>query len=300
MLAAVGRETFMFRILLALVALVGLFVPSTLRADAFDNYTNPILRKVPDDKSALRLEKVTPAQLNEHGGLLPGTTGAFLVVRTNERRMSRLLVQPARQKLVAGGSVPILLVDRFVTYREGEERTIYAQGQNLRLFDGFQLSLDLGQIVPDNVGGDVRFVISGDKTFVEAIGKAELYLLTKEIPEATPKKAAKLVVGAAFEPRYFNGVYHLYDDGRRSGKLHLKVADNGDVSGHFYSDKDGRKYEVEGKVGNPNHSLRFHITFPRTIQEFQGWLFTGDGRALTGFARLEQRETGFYALRAED
>jgi hypothetical protein len=289
----------MHRLTFALATIAAFLAPAALWADTFDNYTNPILRKVPTDKAALRLDRATEAHFIEHAGLLPGTTGAFVVVRTNEGRMSRLLVQPARQKLASGGSVPILLIDRFVTYREGEDRTIVAKQQGLRLFDGFQLSLDLGQVVPEKVGGDVRFGVDGDKTFLEPVGKAELYLLTKQMPEATPKKPTRLVVGATFEPRYINGVYQLHDDGRRSGKLHLKVAENGDVTGHYYSDKDGRKYEVEGKVGNPNHSLRFHITFPQTIQEFHGWLFTGDGRALTGFSRLEQRETGFYALRVE-
>jgi len=290
----------MYRIALCLAVLAALPVPSTIRADAFDNYTNPILQKATAGKSVEALKQVTPAQLAEHAGLLPGTTGAFLIVRTNEGRLARLLVQPARQKVAGNGSVPIVLIDRFVTFREGEERTIQAHGKSLRLFDGFLLSLDLGQVVPAKVGGDLRFVARGEQTFLEPVGKADLYLLTRQLPEATPKRPAKLVAGTAFEPRYFNGVYQLYDDGRRSGKLHLKLADNGDVSGYYYSDKDGRKYEVEGKVGSPNHSVRFHITFPHTVQDFHGWLFTGDGRALTGFSRLEQRETGFYALRVQD
>ena len=47
------------------------------------------------------------------------------------------------------------------------------------------------------------------------------------------------------------GTYRLLDDGRRSGSLTLKVADNGDVTGSFYSDKDGKKYDVTGKIGTP-------------------------------------------------
>ncbi|MCS7047452.1 MAG: hypothetical protein NZO58_13930, partial [Gemmataceae bacterium] len=86
----------------------------------------------------------------------------------------------------------------------------------------------------------------------------------------------------------------------RSGTLHLKVADNGQVSGAFYSDKDGSKYEVEGKIGNPNHTITFLITFPRTVQHFTGAMFTGDGKAIAGFARLQERETAFYAVRIEE
>ena len=47
-------------------------------------------------------------------------------------------------------------IDRFVTFKEGEERTVVAEGKNLRLFAEFQLNLDLGQVVPGSVGGDIR------------------------------------------------------------------------------------------------------------------------------------------------
>jgi hypothetical protein len=100
---------------------------------------------------------------------------------------------------------------------------------------------------------------------------------------------------------YFNGAYKLYDDGRRSGTMHLKVADNGVVTGHFFSDKDGQKYDVDGKINkDAKNMIEFLITYPRTSQSFTGYLFTGDGKALTGYSRIENRETGFYATRIED
>jgi hypothetical protein len=150
------------------------------------------------------------------------------------------------------------------------------------------------------VTADVRFVAVDGKVALEPLGKAEMFIVTRPLPGAKPKKSPKVVIGAAFEPRYFNGTYKLYDDGRRSGTLHLKVAADGEVTGAYYSDKDGQKYEVEGKVGRPNHMIQFRVTFPRSMQHFQGWMFTGDGRAITGTSRLQERETGFYALRQEN
>ena len=97
--------------------------------------------------------------------------------------------------------------------------------------------------------------------------------MTQPLPEAAPRKAARPEIGATFEPRFFNGKYTLYDDGRRSGTLVLKVLDGGAVTGAYYSGKDGKKYEVSGKVGNPPHAIQFTVTFPRTTQTFQGWLF---------------------------
>jgi hypothetical protein len=57
---------------------------------------------------------------------------------------------------------------------------------------------------------------------------------------------------------------------------------------------------VTGRVGATPHSVSFTIRFPRSEQTFQGWLFTGDGKALTGYSRLLTREAGFYAVRVEE
>jgi hypothetical protein len=282
-----------------LIAASSLALSGAASADSFDNYTNPLLAKLAQSANAEKVKQLTPEQMVEHSRALPGLTACFLVVKTNDGRMAKLLVQPARQKITVDESMPILLIERFVTFRDGDEKTILSQGQNVRVFDGFRFHLDLGQIVPEKLGGDLRFVVNGDKVYVESLGKAQMFLVTKHLAEANPKKSEKMVVGAAWEPRYFGGTYKLYDDGRRSGELQLRVADNGEVTGFFYSDKDGQKYEVDGKIGTPNHAIKFRVTFPRTIQFFEGFAFTGNGQAITGSSRLEDRDTGFYAVRKE-
>ncbi len=276
-------------------------MPAVSLADPFDNYINTILKTIPDSKSAEKITKLTPELMTQHNRALPGITATFVVVKTNDNRYAKLLVLHGRQKLSDQDSLPIILVDRYVTYREGEDRTIHAIGQNVRLFDDFRFNLDLGQVVPKNVGADVRVGVAGDGfPYLETVGKAEMYVITKHLPAANPVKPAKLVVGAQFEMRYFNGSYKLYDDGRRSGTMTIKVAENGEIAGHYYSDKDGAKYEVSGKVSNnPQHRVEFLVTYPRTTQFFTGFLFTGDGKAITGTSRLEMRETGFYAVRIE-
>jgi hypothetical protein len=271
-----------------------------LHADAFDRYKNPMLAKAAAAPGVKELKQLSADQIADYDHVLPGATGALIVVQTNEGRYSKLLIQAARQKVAAKSSVPILLIHRYVTYREGQERAIQADGKNVSLFDGFHLNLDIGQIVPVSLAGDLRFVSQEDKIYVEPLGKAKLYLLTKPLAEAAAKKSAKPIIGDPFEPRYFNGTYKLQDDGRRSGTLTLQVADDGEVTGAYYSDKDGRKYEVSGKIGTAKHSVRFTVKFPRAEQVFQGWLFTGDGKALAGLSRLQDREAGFYALRVED
>ncbi len=280
---------------LAVAAL--LLLPGAVHADAFDRYTNPILRKVPAADGAREVRQLTPGEITDLQRVLPDSPGAFLVVHTNDGRWSKLLVQAARQKLADGRHVPILFVERFVTYKEGTEQTVQASGKRVSLFPGFRFSLDLGQVVTEELGGDLHLAADGGKARTEAVGKAQLYVVGKPLPEAAPKKTTKLVVGDTFEPRYFTGTYHLHDDGRRSGKLVLKVEEGGEVTGAYYSDKDGEKYDVTGKLGTPVNTIDFTIKFPRTEQTFHGWLFTGNAQALTGYSRLLDRELGFYALR---
>jgi hypothetical protein len=285
----------------ALSCLVVVIVAFAARADVFDNYINPILAKAVDGPNLKEIKQISSEELQDHERVVPGAEGAVLIVRTNGGRYAKLAVQAgARQKIGGGKTLPILIVDRYVAFKEGEERTVAASGAGLRLFPGFRLSLDLGQIVPEELGGDLRFVADGDKTRVEPLGDAKLYLLTKHIPETNPKKTDKVVVGEKFEPRFFSGKYKLHDDGRRSGDLVLKVDDDGTITGAYYSDKDGAKYDVAGRVGTPNHSVQFTVKFPQAEQTFQGWLFTGDGKYLTGSSHLNEREAGFYAVRVEE
>lgn len=269
-------------------------------ADAFDNYTNPLLNKVMESDAVKEVKRVTPDDLLDNDRVLPGVDGAVLIVRTNQGRNAKLVAHPARQKTDMTHSVATLLIDRYVTYKEGEERTVAASGKNLVLFPGFRVSFDMGQVVPEALGGGLRFVADGDKSYAEPVGKAKLYLLVKPLPEATPKKPEKLVIGEKFEPRYFNGKYKLYDDGRRSGELVLKVDDDGSVSGAYYSDKDGSKYDVRGKIGTPDYSIQFTVQFPRAEETFQGYLFTGDGKHLAGSSRMNDRDAGFFATRIEE
>jgi hypothetical protein len=272
---------------------------SKARADVFDLYTNPALAKAAGGKDAKEVKQLTPADVVDHDRVLPRIPSAFLVVRTNGGRYAKLLVQAGKQKVGAQKAVHILSIERFVTYKEGEERTVLASGKGQSLYAGFRFSLDLGQVVPEEVGGDLRFVVDGNKVHAEPVGKAKLYLVTKYDPAVEPKKGAKFVMGAAFRPGHFNGTFRLHDDGRRSGKLVLKVDDDKRVSGSYYSDKDGSKYEVTGKLGTPAHAIEFTIKLPRTEQTFKGMLFTGDGKAIAGTSRLTDREAAFYAVREE-
>lgn len=288
-----------YRVCLLALGLLG--SPALVRADLFDSCTNPILAKLIASDHVKEIKLLTPDLITDNDRVLPNVPAALLLVQTSEGSMSKLLVQSARQKLAEEGAfLPTLRVERYVTFKPGEERAVLASGQALTLFPGYRLSLEMGQVVPEDVGGDVRYVVTGNRVGLIPLGKARMFLVLKPPADVLPRKGPRLVVGEKFDPSYMNGTYKLHDDGRRSGKLTLKVEEDGSIAGHYFSDKDGSKYEVRGRILMPKHALQFTIQFPRSEQVFTGWLFTGDGQVLTGSSRLQEREAGFYAVRLDE
>ncbi len=285
-----------------LLLIAALILAAPARADHFEHYINPVLDKaVQDGKLVKEYKELTASQIADAGEVLADTSDAFLIVRTNEDRWAKLLVQQARQRIGKDKQTPMLLIEKYVTFKEATERTVKAKGENIHVYPGMRMNLDLGQFVSESLGGDILVEAADKDGFkLKPLGNAKLYVLTKPVPDVVPKKPARLVVGATFEIRYFNGEYKLFDDGRRSGKLKLAVNESGEVTGAFYSDRDGAKYEVFGKAGDPQHQIRFTIKFPQVEQSFTGFLFTGNGKAIAGTTKLQNREAGFYAERIEE
>ena len=268
-------------------------------ADQFEYYTQQVLTKAIEDKALQEVPSLTTEEVEKHMNVLSDSQGAFVVVETNDHRMAKLLLQPARQRL-GSDQVPMFLIEKYTTFREGTERAVKAVGSNVHLYGASLLQLDNGQIVPAKLGGDLTAVEADGKLTLKPVAKAKLYLLAKAIPGVVPKKKPKLAMGEEFQIRYFNGTYKLHDDGRRTGTLKLVATEDGEVSGTYTSDKDGRDYEVKGKIGQPQHSIAFEIKYPAAKQTFAGHLFTGNGKVIAGTSTLSERNTGFYAERIEE
>jgi hypothetical protein len=282
-----------------LTAAVLLLTLPAARADTFDRYTNPVLGKATDNLPGVQEVKRVPAEELARAQVLPETSSALLIVKTNGGRYAKVLAQPAQQK-AEKGTVPMVLLERFACFKPEQDQALEADGRNVRLYPGFLFSLDLGQVVPAEVGGDLKFVVADGAQALEPVGKARLFLVTKPVAGTETQKTAKPTAGGPFDPAFFNGTYKLHDDGRRGAKLTLKVEADGNVSGTYVSDDSGRTYEVYGKVGNPKHQIEFAVKFPQTEQHFTGWLFTRDAKAITGSCRMQDRDFGFYALRVDE
>ena len=291
---------------LGMAALVTLTLLDGVRADAFDNYTAPIIAKAPGADGVKEIAELTPDPILANDEVLPKPEGALIVVYTNGNRWAKLLVTAAAQKLQTGPGaaseiVPVLRIERFVTFREASERAVKASGQAISVFPGFQFHLDMGQVIPAKYAGDLS--VSEPKPLaisVKPVGKAKMYLITKPLPDAAVKLDQKLEFCGKFEAKYFNGTFKLFDDGRRAGTLRLKIDGNNDVTGTFVSDLDGREYEVRGSVGKPNHKILFTIQFPQTQQQYEGMMFTGNGKVIAGTSKLQEKEAGFYATRVHE
>ena len=290
----------MSRTVMLLAALGTLAVVPVAWADAFDPYITPVLAKAIGSDSVKELKELTPDMIGDNDRVLKNISAAFVIVRTNENRLAKLLVVAARQKVVgADKDIPMLLIERFVTYKDGEEQTILTSGKNVALFPGFRFNLDLGQIVPAELPADLQFVAEGETIARALSARRSCTSSRSRCRTSSRRKAPSWWSARSLRSADFNGTFKLNDDGRRSGKLVLKVEDDGTIGGAYYSDRDGAKYDVYGQIGKPSHSIQFTIKFPRTEQVFNGWLFTGDGKFLAGTSRMQDREAGFIAVREE-
>jgi hypothetical protein len=287
---------------LLLTSVVALFMVSHVaHGDVFDRYTNHVLGQAIGQPGVIELTLLTAEQANEAPKLVPGSNSALILVRTSNGFNAKLLVQFARQKF-ADRVFPVLVIERFVTYRPGTERSIAAEGRNIHLYPGYVFHLEIGQIVPGEIGGDLRFDIDPKKGEVlQSLGKARLYLITRSLAGTEIKKSARPAPDDPYRPEFFNGSFRLYDDGRRSGLLRLQVDAEGNLSGEFLSDATGNKYPVSGKVGpNPRHLVQFTIKFPQSVQHFSGYIFTRGGAAICGTSKFQERDAGFYAIRVDE
>jgi hypothetical protein len=233
-------------------------------------------------------------------GLLRETRSALLVATTDRGNPVRMLVVPALRR--APGSdrepVPVLVLERFGTFDAGNLASRLAQGKDLVLFDGFRVDLDSGLVVPEDQGGDVQFMATGDGgPRLAALGEAKLHTLLKApVPDSAP--GARPTIGRGVVPGDFAGRYHLFADGQWSGTLDLKADPGGAVSGRFRSDLDGSAYPVKGRVAaEVPHRVTFRVKFPRTEQEFEGYLWTEGKGALAGTVTMLDRTFGFFAIR---
>jgi hypothetical protein len=280
--------------------LVGLAAVSVAQGDEFDRIEGAALFGIPRNPDATAYTRLSVAEIDALPNLLRETRSALLFATTDQGNAARMLVVPALRKAAREGDepIPVVVLERFDTFDAANPANRLAHGKDLILFDGFQIDLDSGQVVPDGQGGDLRLRQEGNKEpRLEAVGKSKLYTLRK-IPASAASVPGRPSVGRVVVPADFAGRYKLYANGQWSGTLDLKVDDGGGVSGRFRSDLNGTSYSVAGKVaGEIPQKITFRIQFPRTHQDYEGLLWTEGKGAMAGTLTMLDRAYGFFAVR---
>lgn len=287
-----------------IVACFGIWVlliqPS--RGDHFDDHNADVLSTVPQSMAVQAVKSLSSTQISQMPHPLEGhSASGFLIVRTDQGNWSKLLVRYARiKKPGTDDPMDLLLIERLVTYPADARRGLEADKSNVYLFPGFALDLDIGQIVPEGTGEDVRLEAQEGGVKLNAMEKATLYAVGRPLVKSNTEAAGKRKFGqGAIQADDFAGDYRLEADGKWSGNVTLKVDESGMVTGTYISDETGQTYDISGRTGNPNNRITFKISFPMTQQEFEGYLWSRNRSRIAGVTHMLGRPFGFVMDRAE-
>ena len=292
---AMSDSTGRFWILAASTVVLGSFS----YGGEFDRIEGDTLRAITRSADAKRRERLSMNDIEDLPAVLRDTRSAFLVVKTDRGNYTRMLVSQALRKPPGGSgeAIPVVVLDQFETFEPGKVSSRVAKGAGLLLFDGFQVDLDSGIVVPENQGGDLAFVAKTPAgQSINPVGSAAVFTVQKPLPAGPPRPGPS--PGRAVIPSDFAGRYRLHADGRWSGLLELQVGDDRTVTGHFRSEPNGTAYEIKGEVAAETpQKLTFTVRFPRTEQEYEAYLWTEGKRAMAGTFKAQERTYGFFAVR---
>ena len=285
-----------------MISAAGLMLLSSAiaRADQFESLDGPVLARFVKANDVRSLKQICSNAVLALPALLKESRSGLLVARTAQGNYARLLIVPERRKSPTGKGepFPVLVLERFDTFDGANTGSRLVKGREIVLFDGFQVDLDSGQVVPDGQGGDLRFVAQGENApRLETIGDAKLYAPTT-LPALEAGAAPQPTPGRIVVPGDFSGRYRLFANGQWSGTLDITVDTKGVVSGQFRSDLHGSAYPVTGQVADDApHRVRFAVKFPRSQQDFDGYLWTDGKGAMAGTVSLLDHDFGFFAIR---
>ncbi len=273
----------------------------TTQAGEFDRIEGDTLARLVQSEGVQRRERLNFADIENLPPVLSDARSAFLVVKTGQGNYARVLVTPGFRKTPDGdgAAIPVLVLDRFETFEAGKSGSRLARGASLILFDGFLFDLDGGQVVPPGQGADLEFrkAAGDDAPALRSAENAAMFTSSKPIASALPAVEGP-TPGKAIVARDFAGRYLLQADGRWSGLLELQVAADRQVTGRFRSEAQGTSYPVNGLVSAESpQKIEFTIKFPRTEQEYTGFLWSEGKNVLAGSFTMTDRTFGFFAVR---
>lgn len=264
--------------------------PHAFAADVFDRVSLPQIRQaIQKAEPAAELSQKEAAEIKVLGA---GLTSPCIVVKTEAGNLAKALVSWGLRK-GTGKPVPVLMLERYVTYDAQRPGVALASGKGVMLFAGFTFNFDIGQVVPEGQGGDVVFTPARS---IQASGEARLYRLeSSALPPPSASPAAEEHEGVL--PQDFTGTWKVNADGRWLGTWDLTVDEKGNVSGEYLSDDTQSSYKVIGKVDAIPHRMALVVELVNADQDYEAYLWTTDKSTIAGTTTLADRTFGFYAVR---
>ncbi len=277
-----------------LFVLILVTTTSAFAADVFDRHISK------DLKRALEQPPLKELSLNDSAKLkrLASTLGSpCIVVKTDDGNYTKALIGWGLRK-GADKPTPVLLIERFVTYRGDRSDLTSAAGKDVMLFPGFGFNFDIGQVVPAGQGADIEFT---PEQAVKSVGDAVMVALNGSIL-APAEKTDKYDPAAneAVVAQDFAGSWKVDVDGRWKGEWELTVGDNGRVTGVFVSDELQNRYDITGQFGSSPNNLRVEVFLANAQMQVDGYLWTKDKSQIAGTVTMTNRKFGFHAVRVKE
>jgi len=264
-------------------------------ADVFERHGPQLVKRLAEEGEGIK--QLTMKDASKLKPLSPAIGSPCIVVKTDDGGFAKAVVSWGLKKGRGMDSpTPVLLIERYVTYRGDRLDLTSATGKDVMLFPGFGFNLDIGQVVPEGQGADIVFTADGELT---AADNSKLVALNGSMlppAEKTAKHDPNDHEGVV--PEDFAGTWKLNADGRWLGELELKVTENGRATGSFTSDESKNSYEITGQTGSSPHNLKLEVFLANTQLSIDGYLWTKDKSRMAGTVTMTGRKFGFVATRA--
>ena len=284
----------MLRPLTAGVVLFGLSA-AAFAADVFDRHAAPLVKKLADEGTATK--ELTMADAAKLKSLAANIGSPCLVLKTDGGNYTKALVSWGLKKGKGTDKpMPLLLIERYVSYRGERLDLTSAIGKDVMLFPGFGFDFDIGQVVPAGQGADIEFTA---EAVLACAAEAKLVVLNgSQLPPAEKSVKHDPNDHEGVVAQDFTGTWKLNADGRWLGELDLKVSEGGRATGSFTSDESKNAYEFSGQTGSTPHNLKLEIFLANTQLSVDGYLWTKDKSQMAGTVTMTGRKFGFVATRA--
>ncbi len=275
-------------------SLLILATTSLFAADVFDRHVSKDLKRALEQPPLKELSLNDSAKLKR---LAASVSSPCIIVKTDEGNYAKSLIGWGLRK-GADKPVPVLLIERFVTYRGDRSDLTSAAGKDVMLFPGFGFNFDIGQVVPAGQGADIEFTT---EQAVKSVGDAVMVALNGSIL-SPPDKTEKYdpTANEAVTAQDFAGAWRVDVDGRWKGEWDLTVTENGKITGVFVSDELQNRYDITGQLGSSPHNLKVEVFLANAQMQVDGYLWTKDKSQIAGTVMMTNRKFGFHAVRVKE